>query len=188
MTLVARGVLDPTKIQSLAERVKHALVLQRPYPEAELLQCAASLASCGLLGPVDWLCLQDVDLSQVPEEKLISLVSSVTLQLCIGQNVTGWVNLLPHLRCWTLHIKQQTLGREETQALVRAMEVGVKKVELWKGVTLEMEVLFEYSGKGVCHKVDLWSYHNNIEDVRTWAKRRNWGYSIIGDWMSLMKE
>ena len=196
MILVARGVLDPTKIQSLTERGKDACTRYGATSVAEL-QCVASLASCGLLGARKWLVLNDVDLTQVPEEKLISLVSSVTLQLSIGQNVTGWVSLLPHLRCQYLDIRHQSLGREETQALVRAMEVGVEKVVLYSGVTLDMASLLEYSGEGVCHKVDLSlsdihrSHYQEaiVRNVRTWANRRNWGASITGDnWIFLTKK
>ena len=179
MTLVARGIIDNTKIQSLAERVKNACSSIGVKTTEEEFKCAASLASYGLLGPVDWLCLEDVDMTQVPEEKLIALVSSVTEQLNFGYGVTGsvWVRLLPHLRCETLVIRHQTLGREETQALVQLMEVGVKRV-MCSDVTLDIAAV-EYSGDGVCRNVMLWGFpKRHIKDVRSWAKQRNWRVKI----------
>ena len=40
-----------------------------------------------------------------------------------------------------MYITWQSLGREETRALVQAMESGVKEVRLSDGVTLDMETL-----------------------------------------------
>ena len=38
------------------------------------------------------------------------------------------------------------------------MESGVKEVRLSDGVTLDMETLAKYSGKGQCRRVTLGSY------------------------------
>ena len=70
-------------------------------------------------------------------------------------NVSGCdlVSLLTSLKCQELIIHRQTLGREETQALVRAMESDVERVRLNVEVTLDIEALTEYSGQGVCRRV-----------------------------------
>ena len=72
----------------------------------------------------------------------------------------------------------QSLGREETQALVQAMESGVEIVGMWGGVTLdmEMETLAEYSGQGVCSEVMLYgdTAVRYKEELVTWARSRNW--------------
>ena len=117
--------------------------------------CGASLAHRGLLGSVMGMRLRDVDLSPVPAQHLASLTSCVTIYLCI-ENVSGCdlVSLLSSLKGEELYITSQSLGWEETRALVQAMESGVKEVTLSDGVTLDMEALSEYSGQGVCSKVD----------------------------------
>ena len=139
--------------------------------------CGASLAHYGLLGSVDWLIQRNVDLSPVPAQHLASLVSCVTSLLQI-RNVSGCdlVSLLTSLKCPGLDIASQSLGREETQALVQAMEFGVEKVTLLEEVTLDMEALTQYSGQGVCWKVKLSGEitPRYREELRTWARSRNW--------------
>ena len=59
------------------------------------------------------------------------------------------------LKCIDLTIISQSLGREETQALVQAMESGVEDLNLGKEVTVDIEALIQYSGQGVCSSVRL---------------------------------
>ena len=59
---------------------------------------------------------------------------------------------------------------------MRAMESVVKKLVLFKGVTLEIEALTEYCGQGVCRMVEL---SGDTKDryrikLRTWTRRRKW--------------
>ena len=86
------------------------------------------------------------------------------------------VSLLTSLKCKYLDISSQSLGREETQALVQAMESDMEMVALWDEVTLDMEALAEYSGQGVCWNVTL--DEDTADRYRgelvTWARSRNW--------------
>ena len=109
------------------------------------LMCAASLAHHGLLYSVARLDLRDVDLSPVPAQHLASLASCVTRELSI-RNVSGcdMVSILTSVKCQELHIRWQSLGREETKALVQAMETRVEKLILGEMVTLDPEALDEY--------------------------------------------
>jgi len=118
--------------------------------------CGASLAHHGLLGSVNYLNLDDVDLRPVPDQHLASLASYVTSCFLISQ-VSGCdlVSLLTSLKCQELDMGLQSLGREETQALVEAMESGVERVLLWSEVTLDIETLTKYSGQGVCKILEL---------------------------------
>ena len=50
-------------------------------------------------------------------------------------------------------ITNQSLDREVTQALVRAMESYVGLVQLEGDVTLEIETLTRYNGQGKCDRV-----------------------------------
>ena len=136
------------------------------------LLCSASLAHHGLLSSVRKMTLCDVNLSPVPAQHLASLASCVTSDLHI-QNVSGCnlVSILTSVKCKRLGI--YSLGREETKALVQAMESGVEEVMLGGRVTLDIEALTEYSGQGVCREVELRGDRYR-EEMRTWAKTRSW--------------
>ena len=147
-------------------------------PTTPEITCFASLAHHGLLGSVEGMDLIDVDLSSVPAEQLASLTSCVTgvASIC---NVSGCdlVNILDNVKSnWWLSISKQSLGNEETHALVRAMESHVEIVELDEEVTLEIRNLREYSGQGKCRRV--WFYSDAVdryrEQLRIWAMNRNW--------------
>ena len=138
------------------------------------ITCAASLAHHGLLGSVEEMSLWDVDLTSVPAEHLASLFSSVTMGVDIS-NVSGLVNILDSVKSKVLTIISQSLGTEETQALVQAMESGVEVVRLYGEVTLDIRDLMEYSGQGKCREMRC---HNTAdryrEQLRTWAASKNW--------------
>ena len=70
------------------------------YPSLEVITCGAALAHHGLLGAVDYVRLHNVDLSTVPAQHLVSLISSVTKAVTI-KNVTGCdlVTLIDSLKC-----------------------------------------------------------------------------------------
>ena len=70
---------------------------------------------------------------------------------------------LTNLKCKYLFIYRQSLGREETRALVQAMESGVEDITLGGGVTLDMETLAEFSGQKMCKEVALQRYSGQIQ-------------------------
>ena len=136
---------------------------------------AASLAHHGLLGSVLMMELRDVDLSSVPAEHLASLASIVTSWVNIREvSGCGLVTILESVKRIWLNIYSQSLGSEETQALVQAMESRVEEVRLHREVTLDIRDLMEYSGQGKCRKVGCYSAQRYREHLRTWAACRNW--------------
>ena len=155
----------------IASRVKRRLANGDPLSVAVIAR-AASLAHQGHLGSLDWMNLQDVDLSSVPADHLASLVSSVTGEIKI-ENVRGLVTFLECLMNRQLLITRQNLDSEETRALVRAMESRVEEVELRDEVTLDIRALMEYSGQGKCGKVKCHAGRYSYQ-LSTWATNRNW--------------
>ena len=144
-----------------------------------VLTCAASLAYYGLLGSVKNMILNNVDLSQVPAQHMASLTSCVTGCLHFGNlHNCDLVGLFKSLspKCTRLYIKNQSLGREETQALVQAMESRVELVMLWGESSLDIEALAKYSGQGVCREVRLEdeAATGYREEMRTWTRSTNW--------------
>ena len=165
-----------------------------------LTTCAASLAFHGLLGQCQseeesFLYLSDIDLTSVSTEHLEALASWATswCTVCIRNvNGTNLASFLNRLNCENLWIYHQSLGREETQALVQAMELGVERVHLGS-VTVEMETLLNYSGQGQCLEVMLncdddddpedWKM-NKKKPLKNWALSRDW--VVINDKKSLL--
>ena len=133
--------------------------------------CAASLAYHGLLRSVEEMTLGDkydvVDLTSVPAEHLASLVSIVTRLVEIS-NVIGCdlVTILDSVESKELDISSQSLGSEETQALVRAIESRVGVVILHKGVTLDISSLTSFNPNSLLDR-----YRGKL---RTLARSRNW--------------
>ena len=171
MILEARGILDTAKIESLTERFRNV----NGNGDIMELTCGASLAHHGLLISVNLLYLHNVDLSPVPTQHLASLATCVTGELHI-QNVSGCDLVSILTRCKVLRINSQSLGREETRALVWAMESRVERVWLGGEVTLDMKALAEYCGQGVCRWVELLSdtAARYREELVTWAISRDW--------------
>lgn len=184
-----RDVLHIDKIRRLTERVKNVLENVEIDHNTELM-CGASLAHHGLLGSVLKMDLCDVDLSPVPAQHLASLVSCVNYEFCI-QNVSGCdlTSILTIIKCPELVISWQRLEREETEALVQAMESSVEKVLLWSEVTLDIEALAEYSGQGVCKSLELRddTAPRYSEEMRTWARNRNWKVQFFDDDLLLIE-
>ena len=171
-----RGILTLDVFETLARRVK-VNILNRKSELPEII-CAASLAHHGLLGSVAWMRLGDVDLTSVPTEPLASLASSVTGRVLI-ENVSGCdlVTILGSVKSEVLSISRQSLGSEETQALVQAMESRVELVMLYGDVTLDIRDLMEYSGQGKCREVGCGmgdTADRYREQLRTWATSNNW--------------
>ena len=177
MILEARGILDTAKIEKLTERFRDYVDIRGNRDIMKLMR-GASLAHHRLLISVDTVWLYNVDLSPVPAQHLASLASCVTSYLRI-ENVSGCdlASLLTSLKCLILNITRQSLGREDTQALVQAMESGVEYVVLCEDVELDIEALAEYSGQGRCSKVELDDKNTTARyevELRTWAGSRNW--------------
>ena len=116
----------------MACRVAIDIDLDDNHGNLHLIACAGSLAQVGLdLGSrADWE-LSD-DLTSVPTEQLAFLVSRVTEFFSL-KNVSGCdlITVLNNVKSKRLNAKDQSLGSEETQALVQAMESGVEVVRLY---------------------------------------------------------
>ena len=175
--LETRGILTLDVFESLKQRIKEEMTLTR-LPQ---ITCAASLAHHGLLGSVERMELCDVDLTSVPAEHLASLASCVMWAVTI-KNVSGGdlVTILDSVKSDWLYITRQSLGIEETQALVRAMDSGVKKLNLNVGVTLDIAWAIRYNGQGKCRKVEcvLDTTRRYREQLRTWATSRKWKVTL----------
>ena len=162
-------------IQTLKERIRANF--SHVYSLA--VGCAAILAYHGMLDSVEFLYLRYVDLRSVATQHLASLASRVTKRVDL-KNISGCnlATLFDSLReCKLLWIESQRLGREETKAMVRAMETQVEEVDLLDA-TLDIEALAEYSGQGRCTSVVCLrdTVDRYSEALKTWTTSRT-------DWM-----
>ena len=168
------GVLASGALESLTKRVREKISYSSSLP---VITCAASLVHHGYLGSVQYMWLWDLDLTSLPAKHLASLVSSVTERVGV-KNVgsRSLVTILDSVESEWLNIYGQSLGSEETRALVRAMESGVEKVRLIDKVTLEIRSLMEYSGQGECQEVGCYddTAARYRDKLRRWATSRNW--------------
>ena len=78
------------------------------------------------------------------------------------------------------------MGREETQALVRAMETRVEKVERGRGygdrVILDLPELMKYNGEGQCKSFEYYdSGARHKKELEAWAKNKSWTLIKIGE-------
>ena len=167
------------------KRLRKKMNKQRRLVPAEITN-AARLAHHGLLGSVGHLPLrsetwpwENLDLASIPTEQLASLVSCVTERIDIQSVIINCdiISILDNVKSNYLNINRQSLSSEETQALVRAMESGVKCVALSREARLDISALTQYSGQGKCKRVYCFNIttDGHREEVKNWALRINWG-------------
>ena len=179
------------KLASLASRVKNVNLEYDPQnPRLSDIIFAAKKAHQGR-HTLEVLHLKNVDLSSVPTEHLMSLVSCVSETVTIN-HVGGcdMVNIMNSLKCKLLGIPSQNLSDEETLGLVQAMETRVEVVELgdvwgrFLDVKLDINHLTRYSGLGRCGRIimgqstqfgaDHQEKQFYIKNLKTWARSKNW--------------
>ena len=148
IVLETRGIITHDVFESLEERVREKICFasfSSCTSNLPAFTCAASMAHPGWLGSVKDMGTRDVDLTSVPAEHL---ASNMTWRVFI-ENVRGCglVTILDNVNCERLVLSCQSLGSEETQALVWAMESRVERVQLQAEVTLDIRGLMEYNGQ-----------------------------------------
>ena len=150
-----------------------------PYhPPIEALLSAASLARQGFLTEVKLMRLgsrlgEKVDLSSIPIDDLVKLSKCVSDGVKF-ENVSGDLSpVLNNINCDFVQFEKEkkSLTTAESQALVTAMVSRVKTVRL----TLDLEVLTQYNGKGKCDRIELTSVTIDYGDkMEEWALKVGW--------------
>ena len=133
-------------IENLIERVKKEFMFIKKRPKyivkltltersLEEVTLVASMAHHGLLGFFESIVLKDLDLRSVPSDQLAPLFSNVTRRVDFW-NISGCGPFMDILKCDVVGVFGQSLGIEETRALVQAMETRVRMITLGGCVTL----------------------------------------------------
>ena len=155
-----------------------------PMLSLQDIRCAASLANKGLLGNVEALKLEDADLSSVPAQNLLSLVSCVRFVVKI-ENDRGCdlLKILESVRSSWLKIRRHSLDTEETKTLVKALETNLERFYWWgygEGSTPpDITAMTQYSGLGKCKHMSFVNMNfvkgaKYKEQFRTWAEGKDW--------------
>ena len=187
------GILDIKVIKIFAACIRKQVEKPLDVNFSRLIECAAKLAHHHLLGGVKCIVLGEFftgDLSTVPTPHLASLVSTANSVVhIVGVTGCDLVAIFDSLLCRDLRMDNQKLGKDETQALVRAMETRVEQVYL-SNVDIDIEALTKYSGRGVCYFSQFLSNTEEVKGIRElvrWASKNEWHFSTMKyPWSSLL--
>ena len=176
------GILDSGEIQQFAYQIKDELEMGER--SLEILTCAAALAHRGFIKDVEDISLIEIDLRTVPTKHLASLTSTITEKLDINFNVRGCdlVAIFDSLQCTELELRCENYGMEVTQALVRAMESGVKEVIVHYAddSDLDIDALTKYRRQGRCRFLKLSDVIDTdfFDELLDWARlETKWYYN-----------
>ena len=162
---------DTAKIQSDWSDESH-------MPSKAQITRAALLASEGHLTSVEWMVIQDISITDIPQAQMEELTSiatrGVVIQLINHADQLG--SVLACIKCPYLWLGNMELSEAETRALVTAMRDRVKTVELVSDVTLDIEELAKYNGQGHCGWlcVEDDTKTRYAERLREWAADQGW--------------
>ena len=166
--------LPPGLLPSLAAKITRRWP-QLYHPPLAEVALAAALASRGQLGTVRRLRLANLPLSSIPALELASLARCVR-GVDYHLDMDGVTGDLANINCTSLSVRNMGLSTADTRALVAAMTSRVQEVVLGDDVTLDMEALARYDGRGVCSRLQLGGatrerYGHQVEE---WAASRGW--------------
>ena len=119
-----------------------------------------------------------------------TLSSSSAASDVYKRQVTGDLGpLLSSLSCPGLEISNMELDQAATSSLVRGLQHGVERLELWSGVRLYIQTLVEWDGRGRCGQVEC---HDDTcdtyqEEMKTWAARVNWSVKEGCGWIVMTR-
>ena len=183
--MVTFGHLPEDLITSLASRIQSQVPgFQVPLinirADAAKLQCAAALAATGHLTSVQYMCLEDLVLPS--SEDIPSLVAQISGVVFLT-NVTGdLAPLLTSLNGHELGLVDVELDEAATRALLRAMQHGVRILDLRGSVTLHLPTLMMYDGKGKCLFLCCRDTSRSmyLPQMMTWAEGVGWDGGRFG--------
>ena len=154
------------------------------YPRLSMLKLAAQLAWEGHLPSVKTMTLVNIDLSDITQDRLGKLVSIVTDGVQIGNIVAASLDIiLKSVRCSVLDLGKMALTEPQTRALVTGMTERLETVELWPEVTLDIQTLCQYNGRGTCWGLQVYddTKRRYEERLRQWGAEVGWAVTRDDD-------
>ena len=135
------------------------------------LKTVSQLAFEGYLTSVCKLNIEHTDVTDIiPSDQVKKLASVVTEEVRIN-NLTpiGQLDsILANVKCKKLILMNMMISEADTntKSLVTAMSDRVEEVDLWGGVTLDIEKLTKYDGQGCCRKLRVYSFERSMVMLR----------------------
>ena len=135
------------------------------------LKTVSQLAFEGYLTSVCKLNIEHTDVTDIiPSDQVKKLASVVTEEVRIN-NLTpiGQLDsILANVNCKKLILMNMMISEADTntKSLVTAMSDRVEEVDLWGGVTLDIEKLTKYDGRGCCRKLRVYSFERSMVMLR----------------------
>ena len=158
-------------------------------PSLSMVRLAAQLAWEGHLLSVKWITLENLDLSNIPRDHVCKLTSIVTDRVHI-YNITPASHLdiiLENVRCPLLWLSYMRLTEPQTRALVIAMTERLEKGRLGDDVTLDIQTLCQYNGRGTCRGLQVYddTKRRYGEKLRQWGAEVGW--AVTGSYCLTMQ-
>ena len=157
--------------ESQAEMIKEEWVYGHCASLPEIVT-AASLAHNDLLDEVGDMFLHNVDLASIPAEHIAALASCVTGTVDLTNVQCDLRPLLSvDVKYQNLGIENQILSSDETKAVVQAMKSTLSLVMIWGDVSLDIETLTQYTGKGRCRSMQCFFEDDRyLKEITNWIK------------------
>ena len=169
---------DPQK-QTEADRIKAAWSQSSQFPSVAEVRSAALLAQEGYLTSVKRMYIGHMDISDIPSDHLGKLASIVTERVYIWSMTPNSQlgSILASVQCYELALQNMDLNEADTRALVTAMSHRLDLVLLSQGVTLDLDALTAYDGRGHCTRLEVvgdTTLTRYREQIKTWAREKEW--------------
>ena len=118
-------------------------------------------------------------------------MAAIVTETVLIKNMTPTSHLssiLACVKCPVLRLRNMELSEEDTRALVTAMRERLETVELLGNITLDIEELTQYDGRGRCWELvaEAVTKTRHGDTLRRWAADVGW--SVKEDFWKLMIE
>ena len=119
----------------------------------------------------------------VQMKKLASIVTyAVQIDNLYGQHLGHLGSILAGVKCTMLELNNMELSEADIRALVTAMRNRVDKVYLSGNITLDIEQITKYDGRGRCRYLNLRVWEDGRawygDRLRSWAAHVGWTVTL----------
>ena len=183
------GESGPAKKQTEADKIQTAWSQYSHVPSVAEMRRAALLAQEEYLVEVKYMNIVNMDISDISSDQIEKLASVATKKVWIF-NMTPASQLggiLTSLQSRELLLCNMELSEADTRALVTAMSHHLKEVTLYPDVTLDLEALASYDGRGRCTLIEV-SQNTRTKyraRLREWATQTSWTVTRDSEWKGL---
>ena len=143
------------------------------------VKTAALLAQEGYLTSIDWLRIENINISDIPNNHIVKLASIVTEGVIIYNMIhakqLASILVSIKVKCPGLRLDNMQLSLADTRSLVISMRNRVEDVLLYD-VAVVIESLCDYDGRGHCTMLRVWGLTRlkHADRLRRWTTDVGW--------------